>query len=107
LWVRPLWSFGFWFHLAAGVVILGAGLCLPEKLNEGFLKVFGLTSCLYVIPDIYSDTIARSGLVSDARMLAEITHIPTVLWGGAWIVAAVVIAFVCLRAACRRGRVSP
>ena len=99
-WVRPLWSFGFWFHLAAGAVILGIGLCLPEKLNEGVLKVFGLTSCLYVIPDIYSDTIARSGLVSDARMLAEITHIPTVVWGSAWILLAVVLSLACLRVAC-------
>lgn len=107
LWVRPLLAFGFWFHLGAGAAILGLGLLLPEKANEWFLKIFGLTSCLYVVADIWSDTIARSGLVSDARMLAQMTHVPTVIWGGVWLVLAVVIALAGLRVACRRQTASP
>lgn len=106
VWVRPALSFGFWFHLGAGAAILASGLLLPEKLNEAFLKVFGLTSCLYVVPDIYSDTIARSGLCSDARMLAQMTLIPTVVWGTLWILAALVISFAALRVACRKGPVT-
>jgi len=90
-WVRPLASFGFAFHLGAGLAIVAAALWLPGVVSAGLLEVFGLTSCLYVVPDIYSDTIARSGEVSDARMLAELTHVPTVVWGGLWIVTAVLL----------------
>jgi len=92
LWVRPVFSFGFGFHLAAGVALAATGAWLPAAVCDGVLKVFGIASCLYVVPDIWSDTIARSGLRSDARMLAELTGIPTVVWGAFWIVAAVVVA---------------
>lgn len=102
LWVRPVASFGFGFHLFAGVVVALVGIALPDAVNDAFLKVFGLASCLYVVPDIYSDTIARSYLRSDARMLAELTHVPTVVWGGAWIAVAVVLSAVFLRWSCRR-----
>ena len=51
-------------HLLAGLVILLVGTRLPESANDIFLKVFGLTSCLYAILDIWSDTIARSHLRS-------------------------------------------
>lgn len=101
LWVRPLLGFGFLFHLGAGAVILAAAATLPDALNDGFLKVFGLASCLYVIPDIYSDTIARSALRSDARALAELTGLPTVLWGGLWILAALALASFFLIQSCR------
>jgi hypothetical protein len=92
LWVRPLLSFGFGFHLAAGLALAATGAWLPERVCDGVLKVFGIASCLYVVPDIWSDTIARSGQRSDARMLAELTGVPTVIWGAAWIVAALVVA---------------
>jgi hypothetical protein len=101
LWVRPVFSFGFGFHLLAGLVILLIGILLPESVNDVFLKVFGLASCLYVIPDIWSDTVARSRLQSDARMLAELTHVPTVIWGGFWIIAAVALAVLFLAKSCR------
>jgi hypothetical protein len=101
VWVRPVISFGFGFHLLAGLVILLVGTRLPESVNDVFLKVFGLASCLYVIPDIWSDTIARSHLRSDARMLAEMTHIPTVIWGGFWIVVAVGLGGLFLVKSCR------
>ena len=84
LWVRPLFSFGFGFHLAAGVALAAIGAWLPERVCDAVLKVFGVASCLYVVPDIWSDTIARSGLRSDARMLAELTGIPTVVMGASF-----------------------
>ena len=101
VWVRPIVSFGFGFHLLAGLAILLIGSLLPESVNDIFLKVFGLASCLYVIPDIWSDTMARSYQRSDARMLAEMTHIPTVLWGGFWIIAALALAALFLAKSCR------
>lgn len=101
VWVRPVLSFGFGFHLLAGLVILLIGTRLRESVNDVFLKVFGLASCLYAIPDIWSDTIARSHLRSDARMLADLTHIPTVIWGGCWIVVALGLGGLFLVKSCR------
>jgi hypothetical protein len=107
LWVRPLFSFGFGFHLAAGLVLIAVGAWLPEAVCDAVLKVFGVASCLYVVPDIWSDTIARSGLRSDARMLAELTGIPTVVWGAFWIAAAAVIVATAAAAAARPRSASP
>lgn len=101
LWIRPVIGFGFGFHLVAGLALLVVGARLPERVNDILLKVFGLASCLYVVPDIWSDTIARSGLRSDARMLAEMTHVPTVIWGGIWIVVAVLLTGWFLSRSCR------
>jgi hypothetical protein len=101
IWVRPIVSFGFGFHLLAGLVILLIGILLPESVNDIFLKMFGLASCLYAIPDIWSDTMARSYLRSDARMLAEMTHIPTVIWGGFWIIVSLALAALFLAKSCR------
>lgn len=100
-WIRPVFGFGFGFHLLAASIVLVIGIFLPPVVNDLFLKLFGLASCLYVIPDIWSDTIARSHLPSDARMLAEMTHIPTVVWGGFWIVVAVALAALFLAKSCR------
>ena len=54
-----------------GVVLIAAGLFLPEVVNDWMLRVIGVTSCLYAILDIKSDVLDRSHLRSDARMLAE------------------------------------
>ena len=101
LWVRPLLSFGFGFHLAAGMALVVIGTWLPAGVSDAVLRVFGVASCLYVVPDVWSDTIARSGLRSDARMLAELTGIPTVVWGAFWIIAALLIVGAALAAAGR------
>jgi hypothetical protein len=107
IWVRPIFSFGFGFHLLAGLAILLIGILLPESVNDIFLKVFGLASCLYVIPDIWSDTMARSYQRSDARMLAEMTHVPTVIWGGFWIIVALALAALFLAKSCRTRQSAP
>ncbi|NIP80408.1 MAG: M50 family peptidase [Gemmatimonadetes bacterium] len=49
------------------------------------LTALGLTSCLYALLDIKSDVLDRPYLQSDARMLAELTGVPTVVWGVLWI----------------------
>jgi len=59
--------------------------------------VIGLTSMIYVPYDIFSDTIARPGLPSDAHMLADEFGGATVLWGGAWLVISVVMIGYALR----------
>ena len=69
--------------------LLLLGLFLPEVANDWILRVIGITSCLYAILDIKSDILDRTHLCSDARMLAELTHLPTLFWGIVWIVIAI------------------
>ena len=88
LWVRPAISFGFGFALIIGLLLIAIGWKLSEGVCDFVLKLIGLTSILYVPLDIASDTLARSYLPSDARMLAEATGVPTVIWGGLWILLA-------------------
>jgi hypothetical protein len=54
--------------------------------------VLGLTSCLYAVLDIKSDVLDRPELASDARMLAELTGIPTTAWGVLWVAVALMVS---------------
>ncbi len=101
LLVRPWFGFGMIFGLAAAAVLLLAARFLSHGLNDFLLSVIGLTSCLYAVIDIKSDVLDRPELRSDARMLAELTGLPTVLWGLLWIVLAVVGTFLFVRLALR------
>ncbi|MFH2218064.1 MAG: M50 family metallopeptidase [Pseudomonadota bacterium] len=92
LFVRPVVSFGMVFGFFSGAAMMAAGRRLPEGANDFILKVIGLTSCLYAVFDIKSDILDRPYLYSDARMLSEITHLPTMLWGAIWIFIAIVAA---------------
>jgi hypothetical protein len=51
---------------------------------------------IYVPYDIFSDTILRSNLRSDARMLAEEFGGATVIWGGIWLVISIAVIAVSL-----------
>ena len=85
--------FGFFFGVASGLVLLWLARYSSEKINDILLRVVGLTSMIYVPLDIFSDTISRSYLRSDARMLAEEFGGATILWGGIWIALSVVVIY--------------
>ena len=76
--------------MQAGAVLAETARGLSPAVNRIVLTVLGLTSCLYAILDIKSDIIDRPGLRSDAHMLAELTGIPTLVWGAFWIALALV-----------------
>jgi len=82
-------TFGFWFGLAFGSVLVLGAVRLSAAINQGILLTLGLTSCLYAILDIKSDVLDRPELQSDAAMLADLTGIPTLAWGVLWITVAV------------------
>lgn len=84
--------FGFGFALVFAVAMIAAGWKLSHDANDWILKTIGVTSILYAPLDIISDVIARPGLRSDAVMLAEVTHVPSLVWGCIWVVAALVAA---------------
>ncbi len=85
--------FTYLFGIGFGVVLILLGLFLPEVVNDWILRIIGVTSCLYAILDIKSDVLDRSNLRSDARMLEEVTNLPTLFWGILWIVIAIGLTF--------------
>ena len=100
LYIRSF--FGFVYGLVAGVVLLGIAWKLPNVASDHLLTVLGMVSCLYAIWDIGSDIIFRTVPGSDAYQLAELTGIPSVIWGGLWIVLAVAATLTALIIASRR-----
>jgi hypothetical protein len=90
-------TFGLVFGIAGATFLIFMGLKLSLEFNDFVLRVIGLTSMLYAPLDIFSDTIQRSYLRSDARMLAEEFGGATLIWGGIWILLSAVLINFCLR----------
>ena len=95
LYMRDLFAISF--GAIGGIAPLVAARFLPIDVNDLILRVIGLTSMIYVPYDIFSDTIARSALQSDARMLAEEFGGPTIMWGGMWLIMSLVLIGFTLR----------
>jgi len=95
LFVRDLFAFGF--SGLIGLFMILMGVKAPMQINDIILRVIGVTSMSYVPLDVYSDTIARTSLRSDAFMLAEEFGGTTVLWGTIWLLVSVVILIATLK----------
>jgi hypothetical protein len=86
--VRPLVSFGFAYGVLAGLALLACGLRAPVVVNWWLLRLLGVFSVLYALLDVRDDVFGPAGGgSSDAIMLAAMTHVPALVWGGAWILA--------------------
>jgi len=85
------------FGIIAGITLVLVARYLSQDISDFILRLIGLTSMLYVPLDIFSDTISRSQLDSDARMLATEYGGTTIMWGVVWLLISVIIIFVCLR----------
>ncbi len=94
-------GFGFVFGVIFGLAMITVSQKLGDAVNRPLLLTLGLTSALYAILDIKSDILDRPDVRSDAYMLAEITGVPTVVWGFLWIGAALAFSFWLLRRAYR------
>jgi hypothetical protein len=95
-------AFGLAFGISFGTALALAGRYLEARTNALFLGVLGLTSVLYAVLDIKSDILDRPELRSDAAMLAELTGVPTLVWGLVWIGIALAVSWWLLRWAYRR-----
>ncbi|GAB5439596.1 M50 family metallopeptidase [Falsiruegeria mediterranea] len=95
LYSRELFAVGF--GLITGFAMLAIARFMPRDYSDLILRVIGLASMIYVPYDIFSDTIQRSYLRSDARMLAEEFGGATMMWGGLWNVLSLVVLALCLR----------
>lgn len=87
------WLFGF---LIGGLMLLSANY-LATIYNDFLLRLIGLTNMAYVPMDIYSDTISRAYLPSDAAMLANEFGGSGILWGISWIAISALVILKCLR----------
>jgi hypothetical protein len=85
------------FGLLTGITLVLVARYLSQDISDFILRLIGLTSMLYVPLDIFSDTISRSQLNSDARMLATEYGGTTIMWGVVWLLISVFIIFICLR----------
>ncbi len=95
LYIRDL--FGLGFTLATGALMLAAARYLSLNINDMILRVIGISSMIYAPLDIWDDTIARSFLRSDARMMAEEFGGTTMLWGGVWLAISLGVIWLTLR----------
>jgi len=85
------------FCAVTGLVMLAIARFLDRSVNDMVLRVIGLTSVIYVPYDIFDDTIARSGVRSDAYLLSEHFGGSTVFWGGLWLVLSLIVIALCVR----------
>ncbi len=100
LFMRNL--FGLAYGLGMALALLAIARFLPAIASDYALRLIGVMSLLYVPRDIFSDTIERSHLRSDARMLAEEFGGGTWLWGGLWLVLSLAIVAYAVRLSLRR-----
>ncbi|CAG1021370.1 hypothetical protein DOJK_00937 [Patescibacteria group bacterium] len=89
--------FSWVFGLLIGSAMIFSGKRLSEEVNDFALRIIGLTNMLYVPLDIYSDTISRSYLHSDAYLLAQATFGTTLMWGGIWLLVSLAVIIYCLK----------
>lgn len=95
MYVRDIFAIAF--TAGTGIAMIATAWFLPNVISDLVLRILGLTSMIYVPYDIFSDTIQRAQLRSDARMLAEEFGGTTMIWGGLWLVISLAVIFQCLR----------
>ena len=99
LYIRE--GFALLFCLTAAGLMFAGARYLPRIAADLVLRVIGLASMIYVPYDIVSDTILRSGLPSDARLLAQDIGGATILWGGLWLILSLAVIGFSLRVVAR------
>lgn len=95
LYVRTF--FGFAYTLTAGFVLLLVALKLRPEVSEWVLAGLGSMSMLYAVADVMSDVILRHASGSDAAALAQLTHVPALVWGLLWIAVSLAVFALVLR----------
>jgi len=96
-------GFVFLFGAGTGVAMLLVAWKLPAVVNDLALRVIGLASMIYVPYDIVSDTLLRVDPASDAANLARLTFGTGRMWGGVWLLVALLVIGACLRFGLGRG----
>ena len=97
---------GEWFGIAMtlgfALFMIFAFRYLSDQFHDYFLKFLGMISCLYVVIDIKSDLIDRTGIGSDADAIAALTGMSSLLVGILWFLIALVVLYFTFRYAFRK-----
>lgn len=97
-------TFGIVMTLGFALFMLISFKFLSNTFHDYFLKFIGMVSCLYVVIDIKSDLIDRTGVGSDADAIAEMTGISSLMIGISWFLIALVVVYYTLKYAYRASR---
>jgi hypothetical protein len=84
------------FALIAALGLAALARFANDTLIRLFMAFVGLFSVFYAGMDVWSDVFrVRPDAVTDATMLAAATGVPSVIWGGGWLLAgaALVVVF--------------
>lgn len=84
--------FGLIFGLLFVASLLFTYFKLSANINRILLRSLGFASCIYVFLDIREDIFTLRYTRSDAVALAELTWIPSYIWGALWMI----ISFCCV-----------
>jgi hypothetical protein len=95
------------FGLLTATAMILAGRYLRNSVNDFLLRLIGLTSMIYVPLDIFSDTISRASIISDASMLAQEYGGATVIWGGLWLLLSAMTIIFSLRWSFKAPQIRP
>ena len=94
---------GSGYTLLFAVVVAALLLLLLKYANaiskQALLMLFALATMIYVPMDIFLDTLLHSGVLSDARMLANDIGGATILWGSLWFISSLYLIYETLRKA--------
>jgi len=107
LYIRPVFSMGLAMAVLAGAGMVFVSIKLPVFVNRILLKVIALTNCLYALFDVRSTDGGVSSLQNDADRLAEMTGVPSAMWGLLWIGVALPAVCLLLLVVTRRGNAKP
>ncbi len=89
--------FGIVMTVGFGLFMLASYKWLSDTFHDYFLKFVGMVSCIYVVIDIKSDLIDRTGIGSDADSIAEMTGVPSMVVGIIWFFIASLVIYYTLR----------
>lgn len=97
VWFRPVLSFGFLYAMVGAAACLGLASRASHAVADWAVRFVGLFSVLYAVLDIRSDVLshglAAGSVPSDAAMLAELTHVPALVWGVVWLLMGGLLVF--------------
>lgn len=82
LFVRNL--FGLVFGTVFGLALIASARYIPPNLLDLFLQYIGSMSCLYALVDVKEDLLTLQPRLTDAAILAGMTHVPAIVWGVIW-----------------------
>lgn len=96
--------FGIVMTVSFALFMIASFKLLSDTFHDYFLKFIGMVSCIYVVIDIKSDLIDRTGIGSDADSIAEMTGIPSLVVGIIWFFLASLVIYYTLKYAFRSMR---